>query len=259
MASFLLEAALEMEARVVGGGDIRASRLIGKLFRHRVIAFEARQPIGREALHSEEARYVARAVPKRVGEFAAGRACARRALARLSIADFPLRVGAYREPLWPEGITGSITHTAGFCGVVVARKTTVLALGIDAELASSVHRGLWRQIATPEELQWLEGLPKSRAGSMACVVFSAKEAFFKCQFPLTREWVDFSDVTVRVERGGFRIAPRKALALHALVPAPWAGRYALEDPLVVTGVSLPAQAASASNSRARARATSPRL
>jgi 4'-phosphopantetheinyl transferase EntD len=248
-----------MEARLVGRTDIRASRLLGKLFRDRVIAFEARRPIGPETLRSEEAQYVARAVPKRVGEFAAGRACARRALARLAIADFPLRVGEHREPLWPEGITGSITHTAGFCGVVVARKTAVLALGIDAELASAVHPGLWRQIATPEELLWLAGLAKSQADTLACVVFSAKEAFFKCQFPLTREWLNFTDVTVHVERSGFSISPCRALALDALVPAPWAGRYALENPLVVTGVSLPAQATFVSNSGAHAGSTTRRL
>jgi 4'-phosphopantetheinyl transferase EntD len=262
MASLLLEAVLETDSRLVSGGNIRnvrASRLLGRLFSARVIAFEARQPLGPETLRTEEARYIARAVPKRVGEFAAGRACARRALAQLAITDFPLRVGADREPLWPEGITGSITHTAGFCGVVVARKTGVLALGIDAELASAVHPGLWRQIATAEELRWLAGLPGSRAATMASVVFSAKEAFFKCQFPLTREWLNFADVTVHVERRALRIAPCRALALEALVPGPWSGRYALEDALVVTGVSLPAGAASVSNSAARAGSTPHRL
>src|SRR5208282_5779110 len=67
------------------------------------------------ALLPEEAAYLGRSVPKRAQEFAAGRVCARRALAELGVVDFPLRVGEDREPLWPEGTVGSITHTTGFC------------------------------------------------------------------------------------------------------------------------------------------------
>jgi 4'-phosphopantetheinyl transferase EntD len=229
---------------------VRVSALLGGLFAADVIAFEARQLVGPETLRTEEARHVARAVPKRVAEFATGRACARRALAELAITDFPLRVGADREPLWPEGITGSITHTTGFCGVVAARKTRVLSLGIDAELASAVQRRLWRQVATEEEAQWLEGLQVERAATMASVLFSAKEAFFKCQFPLTREWLNFGDVSVRIGRRDLRVEPERPLALEGLVAAPWIGRYALEGPLVVSGLALPARLA-VSNSTAR--------
>jgi 4'-phosphopantetheinyl transferase EntD len=229
---------MKMDSSLSATEHVHASDLLGGLFAKGVIAFEARQLLGPETLRAEEARYVARAVPKRVGEFAAGRACARRALAELAIADFPLRVGAGREPLWPEGIVGSITHTTGFCGVVVAQKTVALSLGIDAELASAVHRRLWRQIATQEEARHLESLPSERAGIIASVLFSAKEAFFKCQFPLTREWLNFADVSVRIGRRRFQIVPRRTLMLEALVPGPWAGRYALEGSLVVSGLAV---------------------
>jgi 4'-phosphopantetheinyl transferase EntD len=245
---------IKMDSSLVASEKVRASDLLGGLFTGGVIAFETRQLLGPETLHAEEARYVARAVPKRVGEFAAGRACARRALAELAITDFPLRVGADREPLWPDGITGSITHTTGFCGVVVARKRQALSLGVDAELASAVHRKLWRQIATAEETRWLEGLQADRAGTMASVLFSAKEAFFKSQFPLTREWVNFGDVSVRVGRRSFRIVPSRTLTLEGLVAAPWAGRYALEGPLVVSGLALLPRLA-VSNSTVRRRRT----
>jgi 4'-phosphopantetheinyl transferase EntD len=233
------EGARQWDSSLVVRNDIRTSALLGRLFPGGVIAFEVRQLVGRDTLHVEEAPYVARAVPKRVGEFAAGRACARRALAELAIVDFPLRVGSNREPLWPEGITGSITHTTGFCGVVVARKTETLSLGVDAELASAVQRRLWRQIATAQESCWLEGLQTDRGAIMASVLFSAKEAFFKCQFPLTREWLNFGDVAVRVGRRNFHVTPNRTLALEALVPGPWVGRYALEGPLVVSGIALP--------------------
>ena len=232
--------------------QVRTSALLGGLFTEGVIAFEARELLAADTLRAEEARDVARAVPKRVGEFATGRACARRALAELGVTDFALRVGADREPLWPEGLTGSITHTSGFCGVVVAEKTAALSLGIDAELANAVHRRLWRQIATEQEARWLEGMRADRSVAMASVLFSAKEAFFKCQFPLTREWLNFGDVSVDVGRRNFRITPTRPLALEGLAAAPWMGRYAFEGPLVVSGVILPARLA-LSNSTVRRR------
>ena len=52
-----------------------------------------------------------KAVQKRKAEFLAGRYCARAALAQLdgSLA-VNIGIGANREPLWPPGFVGSITH-----------------------------------------------------------------------------------------------------------------------------------------------------
>jgi len=223
-------------------GSIQPSLTIARLFAEPVAAFEARGPIDPRVLAPEEAAHVARAVPKRVGEFAAGRACARRALAELGVPDFILRVGPDREPLWPEGIAGSITHTERFCAAAAARTTVVAALGLDAERRDAVHRGLWRQIATSQELAWLESCAAERADEMATLIFSAKEAFYKCQFTLTREWLNFNDVSVSVGPDGFRIVPQRRLAIEALAAPPWRGRHVLEGALVVAGCSLPPRA-----------------
>ncbi len=238
---FDIFAALEGDAERVDG-SIQRSQLIEGLFDEPVAAFEARGPVDPGALAPQEAEHVARAVPKRVGEFAAGRACARRALAELGIADFVLRAGPDREPLWPPGIVGSITHTAGFCGVAAARAEVFAALGLDAERRDAVQRRLWRQIATAAELRWLESLAPEQATDMGALLFSAKEAFYKCQFPLTREWLDFRDVSVSVGPDAFQILPQRALAIEAIAPAPWRGRHALERTLILTGCSLPALA-----------------
>lgn len=61
------------------------------------------------ALLEAERALVARAVPKRRDEYAAGRNCARAALARLGVHDFALLAGSAREPIWPEGVIGSMT------------------------------------------------------------------------------------------------------------------------------------------------------
>jgi 4'-phosphopantetheinyl transferase EntD len=217
---------------------LQSSALLAGLFTVQVVAIEAREPLPLQLLRPEEAAHLARAAPRRAGEFAAGRACARAALAQLQIEDFPLQVGPDREPLWPPGVSGSITHTEGYCGVVVAPKRLLLSLGIDAELRGAVRPALWRQICTADEQHWLQSLPELEAREMATLIFSAKEAFFKCQFYPTRQWVNFSDVSVSVETGGFEIRPHRKLKLESLTPPPWSGRFAAEQNLIVTGISL---------------------
>jgi 4'-phosphopantetheinyl transferase EntD len=219
--------------------------LLAGLFAETVIAVETRARFEARTLHADEAGYVSRAVPKRVSEFAAGRACARVALAQLGIAEFALRVGPDREPVWPADVTGSITHTGAYCGVVVAPQSRLQSLGIDAEVRGAVHRRLWPHIGTAQELVWLEGLAEPQALTLASLLFSAKEAFFKCQYYLTRRWLNFSDVSVSVDDSCFSIRPCGELQLAALPPPPWQGRHARAGELIVTGIGLPHRVAPA--------------
>src|ERR1700730_18709662 len=86
---------------------------IRTLFPQTFVIKERRIPGAPAELHPAEAEDVARAVPKRIAEFAAGRACARAALAEFGVREFALRAAPDRQPLWPEGFIGSIAHTAG--------------------------------------------------------------------------------------------------------------------------------------------------
>lgn len=132
------------------------------------------------------------AVEKRVREFRAGRACARRALARLGVHDFALVSGPDRAPIWPDGIVGSITHCAGFVGAAVALSDSIHGLGLDAEPAEALGDELVPLICTPRERDWL-----GRVGhDWDRALFSAKEAVFKCLYPITRTWLDFQDVNL---------------------------------------------------------------
>src|ERR1700757_4626476 len=63
----------------------------------------------------EEARHVEKAVTKRRLEFAAGRRCARLALARLGATPGPILPGEDRTPRWPSALVGSITHHGAHC------------------------------------------------------------------------------------------------------------------------------------------------
>jgi len=231
-----------MQAR--GIAYVAPSPLLAGLFAPDVVAVETRQPVEVGVLHADEVRYVARTAPKRAAEFAAGRACARAALAQLGILDFALRVGPDREPLWPAEAIGSITHTTGFCGVVVAPRASIAALGIDVEVRNAVRRELWPRICTDSERQSLANLPPERASELATVVFCVKEAFFKCQYALTHEWLNFGDVCVELEPdvdGAVRVQPQRTLKLQEWQPAPWVVRTAHEAQLTAAGFSVAAR------------------
>ncbi|MGZ3181897.1 MAG: 4'-phosphopantetheinyl transferase family protein [Telluria sp.] len=152
-------------------------------------------------LWPEEEGYAVHMVPRRRAEFTAGRNAARAALASLGLAPAPILVGTRRAPVFPAGVTGSITHTAGFCAAAVARCGEVLAVGIDAEGVKPLPAELAPLILRPEE----QGGNLPYAGKLA---FSAKEAFYKAWFPLHGTELDFLDVRVGIEpaHGSFTVA-----------------------------------------------------
>jgi 4'-phosphopantetheinyl transferase EntD len=194
--------------------------------------------------HPEEAEQVATAVPARRVEFAAGRHCARSALARLSIRDFVLRNGPDRAPRWPVGVVGAITHTRraggdGYCGAVVGRNDRVVTVGLDAEPAEPLKSSLWPRVLTATERRSLETTAAGAAGYLARVVFSAKECFYKAQFPLSRQFLRFHDVeiTLDLDQATFTAA----LTPDAPVGLPLTscrGRFLSIDGFVVTGIAL---------------------
>lgn len=217
--------------------------LLAALFPAEVAAAETRQPGDPALLYPEEAEHVAKAIAKRAGEFAAGRLCARRVLQQLGVRDFPLRMGEDRRALWPEGVVGSITHTHGFYGVVAARTAQVRAIGIDAEIIGRVGRHLWPRICTPSETAWLEAQDEATQARLGALVFSAKEAFYKCQYELTRAWVGFHDVELDFAgcdpvSGHFSIRPTVTLELERLLPPPWIGSCRFEPDLVLSGMHI---------------------
>jgi 4'-phosphopantetheinyl transferase EntD len=222
------------------------SSSVGGLFPPGVPAAEMRAPGNPALLYPQESAHLGtRAVPKRVQEFAAGRLCARKALAELGVRNFPVEVASDRQPVWPPGVVGSITHTEGFCAAVAADKKILSAVGLDSELAGSVKHELWRNLFRGSEVPWLNSLPPSQQAAAATMLFSAKEAFYKCQYPLTREWLNFHDVWVEVPawgagQGVFNIHANRGIAFERHAALPLQGRFILHDSFVTAGVGLPA-------------------
>jgi 4'-phosphopantetheinyl transferase EntD len=190
-------------------------------------------------LFPEELEAIDRAVLKRRREFAAGRALARAALARLGIAPTALPRSASREPQWPPGIVGSITHCEGYCAAAVARARCVASIGIDAEPHAHLPAGVLDRVTMPDERPWIA----ARMGDAICwdrLLFSAKESLFKAWFPLERQWLDFTDASIEFETG--RLAFRASL--HRPPPGTrvdsgeFVGRFLVRDGHVLTCVTV---------------------
>lgn len=198
---------------------------------------------GPAGLLPEEEAIVAGASSRRRREFATGRYCAHQALAKLGVTGKPVLTGANREPLWPAGIVGSITHCPGYWAAAVARDDEYASIGIDAEPNLPLPARVLEVIALPQEVARLPAL--AAAGPRVCwdrLLFCAKESVFKAWFPVTGRWLGFSDADVVIERAGATFTAT-LLALGPQpgdgVPGTLAGRLAVSRGLLLTAVTVP--------------------
>lgn len=186
----------------------------------------------------EEARAVRNAGAPRRREFGAGRWCAQRALARLGVTGFPVVPGAHREPIWPGGIVGSITHCAGYCAAVLTRAGELAGLGIDAEVNQAIEPSIATAICGPDELT---DLPRLIGIDPPLIAFSAKESVFKLWFPLMGRMLWHHDLAVRLDpkTGTFAaelVSPASSAAERLLDRVE--GRFAWDNTHVFTVASL---------------------
>jgi 4'-phosphopantetheinyl transferase EntD len=146
-------------------------------------------------LWPEEEAAMARAVARRRAEFTAGRAAARLAMQGLGLPPQAVPMAPDRSPVWPSGVTGSISHAAGICAAVLSRDVTRL-LGLDIEDAAPLDPALWPLVLTPEEITALAQTPADQRGTCAKRIFGIKEAAYKAQFPLTGAVIGFQALEV---------------------------------------------------------------
>jgi 4'-phosphopantetheinyl transferase EntD len=217
--------------------------MLADLLPRLVVAVEATDRISPGPLLPEEASLLGNAVPKRRVEFTVGRHCAREALALLGVPVQPILIGQAREPLWPAGIVGSITHCTGFCAAAVARQSDVASIGIDAEPHEALPTDVLSSVAREDECRALGALP-SVGVHWDRVLFSAKESVYKAWYPLAARWLGFKDVRLAIQPDFTNPADGKFTALllgqtlevDGQPVALLEGRYRAEDGRVLTAV-----------------------
>jgi len=227
-----------------GGCQLHATdpSIVAGLFPPQVRVAIAGAPMSEHGLLPGEANLVSRAVPERRREFAAGRNAARVALRELGYAPSPILRSDDRAPAWPAGAVGSITHCAGFVCAVAARSARFVSLGVDAEITGRMEPGMDELICSAEELSHIATLPEAAGGDWATIVFSAKEATYKCLSPLIDELLDFKDVSLRFfpdetrRRGWFAIADCSAAS--GLDRFRIKGTWTLADAMVLCGAHI---------------------
>src|SRR5437879_2652796 len=159
------------------------------------LAIASWQEQGNDRRHPEEVRLLAPgACRKRQLDWTVGRAAARLALQQLGLEDPPpvLR-GDGGEPLWPAGISGSITHCDRWSIAVSAKCADSLAIGIDLESLERVREAdIIHLICREPEIEWVSS-DDDFHGRLG-MVFSAKEALYKSLYPFCRRYIDFTEV-----------------------------------------------------------------
>lgn len=110
--------------------------------------------------------------------------------------DVIIPIGPNREPIWPEGVVGSISHCDTLAGAIVAKKSDHISLGLDIEEIGRVTPNLWDLVFTENEKNYLSQLSDEDKRVQSTAIFSIKEAFYKFQHPLTKTFLDFLDVEV---------------------------------------------------------------
>lgn len=143
-------------------------------------------------LFPEEIQSLGKVVDRRRMEFATGRYCAKKVISLLGVTPSAIVIGDGREPLWPRGIVGSITHCSGYCAAAAAKSSQVLSIGIDAEENLPLPEGVWELIAGNQQPSVLA----HHSDPLICwdrLLFCAKEAVYKAWYSITKQWLDFSE------------------------------------------------------------------
>ncbi|GAA0490346.1 putative 4'-phosphopantetheinyl transferase [Paractinoplanes deccanensis] len=190
---------------------------------------------GEEPFPGEE-HLIARAVEGRRREFITGRRNAREALGRLGFAPAPILTGPRREPLWPGGVVGSITHCRGYRAAAVALSRDVTSVGVDAEPHAALPPEVLPGVTLPVEREMLHTLDSGDT-HWDRLLFSAKESIYKAWFPMTGRWLGFEDCVLSID------PPARTFAGRPLVDSPlpeFRGRYTIDRDLVFTAVTVTA-------------------
>ena len=168
-----------------------------------------------QKLHPAEENYFSQlSSDSRKEHYRSGRICAGEVLSKLGTLGQPvLRDPQTREPLWPEGISGAITHSGNWAAAAAGKTSDVSGIGIDLEdLERQVDSRISRHVCIPEEQKWLQECGEDFLEQNLKIIFSAKESIFKAFFPYTRTYLHFHDARILMEQTFFQKSKSDSLS-----------------------------------------------
>ncbi|MBK6618535.1 MAG: 4'-phosphopantetheinyl transferase superfamily protein [Nitrosomonas sp.] len=150
-------------------------------------------------LHPDEWALTRNYSPKRLTEFCSGRHCAHIALANLGYAGYPVLRDPQGAPQWPEGITGSISHSGQWAVAVVAATNSIRAIGVDIQhMQESFPYQVLPSLLHPREITPFL-CAAERSSCHAYAVFSAKESAIKCGYMANGELLEQVELIVDLD------------------------------------------------------------
>ena len=153
--------------------------------------------------YADEIQCVSEASNSRKSEFLTGRRCARGALKKLGCAPKSILRDSSGVPLWPENYCGVISHARGYCCAIASKTESYRVLGLDLEMTNRLSKAAMQRVVHPAEEEFIKGCQRK-----ASLLFSAKEAFYKMQYPEWRTPANFQDLVlepVDIESGNLRV------------------------------------------------------
>lgn len=161
---------------------------------------------------------LAGATDKRQAEYLAGRAMAQLGQAVLGHQPAQVARSENRVPIWPRGLTGSISHSSGRCVCLVLPDCTLL-VGVDTEAlaASNQLRAIDRIVATAQD-RALIAQAADKTG-LATLLFSAKETLFKLLYPVVGRHFGFACAEICAMPDNGMLHLRLTRDLHPSLPA----------------------------------------
>ncbi len=182
---------------------------------------------------------------KRRVEFLAGRHCAHKAIhqlaPRLPWQEIPINDAGL--PLWPDGIVGSITHAGGFASAAVALDRDAISIGIDSEglMTKDMASEIAWLVATQSELAETMAQTRLEENDALTLLFSAKEAAFKCLYPMTGLFFTFLEIEVLIAEAapaGFTVHVPAAYSPRRPHTTQLNGVFELDESYCHTGIVL---------------------
>ena len=101
---------------------------------------------------------------------------------------------------WPSGIAGSISHAGDTVGAAVCLQSNYRGIGLDIAEFAAVTKELFSLILTKDDANNSRGLSGS---SLATLIFCCKESVYIAVNPITSEFLDLADVSIKIGNNCF--------------------------------------------------------
>jgi enterobactin synthetase component D len=143
--------------------------------------------------------WLQRATKNRKAEYLCGRVLARYALSFHGYGNCQVPADENRCPVWPIGISGSISHTEGYAICVIGKSGEMSGVGVDIEAPFDLitYQCTSQVFATAEETEYLvKTFPQEDLGWIGAAIYSSKESIFKCLYPRYGQYFDFKEAVL---------------------------------------------------------------